>query len=87
MCGCGGIQVQEVVFLADFRCPKCQHRVAEIMAKMNGKYRFSLEFYFFCAFGYFHRGGGGHGGPTPPLYFGPQLVGFSIGFLLCNDKW
>ncbi|KAH6771396.1 hypothetical protein C2S52_016199 [Perilla frutescens var. hirtella] len=29
--------VQEVVFLADFRCPKCQQRVAEIMAKMNGE--------------------------------------------------
>ena len=29
-------RVQEVVFLADFRCPKCQGRVAEIMAKMNG---------------------------------------------------
>ncbi|XP_057765772.1 uncharacterized protein LOC130986382 [Salvia miltiorrhiza] len=29
--------VQEVVFLADFRCPKCQRRVAEIMAKMNGE--------------------------------------------------
>ncbi|KAL1531807.1 hypothetical protein AAHA92_31903 [Salvia divinorum] len=30
-------RVQEVVFLADFRCPKCQRRVAEIMAKMNGE--------------------------------------------------
>lgn len=29
--------VQEVVFLADFRCAKCQQRVAEAMAKMNGK--------------------------------------------------
>ncbi|PIN05949.1 hypothetical protein CDL12_21496 [Handroanthus impetiginosus] len=29
--------VQEVVFLADFRCPKCQQRVAEIMSKMNGE--------------------------------------------------
>ncbi|KAL7132513.1 hypothetical protein ABFS83_12G079100 [Erythranthe nasuta] len=29
--------VQEVVFLADFRCPICQHRVAEIMSKMNGE--------------------------------------------------
>ncbi|KAL7091034.1 hypothetical protein ACP275_12G080100 [Erythranthe tilingii] len=27
--------VQEVVFLADFRCPNCQRRVAEIMSKMN----------------------------------------------------
>ncbi|KAL3501699.1 hypothetical protein ACH5RR_036148 [Cinchona calisaya] len=29
--------VQEIVFLADFRCAKCQQRVAEIMAKMNGE--------------------------------------------------
>ncbi|KAL3510815.1 hypothetical protein ACH5RR_030216 [Cinchona calisaya] len=29
--------VQEVVFLADFRCTKCQQRVAEVMAKMNGE--------------------------------------------------
>lgn len=29
--------MQEVVFLADFRCPRCQQRVAEIMAKMNGE--------------------------------------------------
>ncbi|KAI3453014.1 hypothetical protein Pfo_009677 [Paulownia fortunei] len=29
--------VQEVVFLADFRCSRCQQRVAEIMAKMNGE--------------------------------------------------
>ncbi|KAK4430197.1 hypothetical protein Salat_1320400 [Sesamum alatum] len=29
--------VQEVVFLADFRCARCQKRVAEIMAKMNGE--------------------------------------------------
>ncbi|XP_051122601.1 uncharacterized protein LOC127245646 isoform X2 [Andrographis paniculata] len=27
--------VQEVVFLADFRCGRCQKRVAEIMSKMN----------------------------------------------------
>lgn len=25
------------MFLADFRCPRCQQRVAEIMAKMNGE--------------------------------------------------
>ncbi|KAG8366597.1 hypothetical protein BUALT_Bualt17G0096400 [Buddleja alternifolia] len=30
--------VQEVVFLADFRCAKCQQRVAQIMSKMNGAY-------------------------------------------------
>ncbi|CAA2974040.1 uncharacterized protein LOC111396259 [Olea europaea subsp. europaea] len=29
--------VQEVVFLADFRCSGCQQRVAEIMSKMNGE--------------------------------------------------
>ncbi|XP_027153815.1 uncharacterized protein LOC113753775 [Coffea eugenioides] len=29
--------VQEVVFLADFRCAKCQQRVAEVMSKMNGE--------------------------------------------------
>ncbi|CAI9096233.1 OLC1v1032324C1 [Oldenlandia corymbosa var. corymbosa] len=29
--------VQEVVFLADFRCPNCQQRVAEVMSKMNGE--------------------------------------------------
>lgn len=40
-------QVQEVVFLADFRCANCQQRVAEAMAKMNGKGFFlttTLEF-------------------------------------------
>ncbi|XP_009589571.1 uncharacterized protein [Nicotiana tomentosiformis] len=29
--------VQEVVFLADYRCTKCQQRVAEVMSKMNGE--------------------------------------------------
>ncbi|XP_051145342.1 uncharacterized protein LOC127261161 [Andrographis paniculata] len=29
--------VQEVVFLADFKCSRCQQRVAEIMSKMNGE--------------------------------------------------
>ncbi|KAG9136889.1 hypothetical protein Leryth_020615 [Lithospermum erythrorhizon] len=29
-------EVHEVVFLADFRCSKCQERVAEVMSKMNG---------------------------------------------------
>ncbi|XP_073148222.1 uncharacterized protein [Henckelia pumila] len=29
--------VQEVVFLADFRCSKCQQRVAEIMSRLNGE--------------------------------------------------
>ncbi|KAI3467109.1 hypothetical protein Pfo_023772 [Paulownia fortunei] len=29
--------VQEVVFLADFRCARCQQRVAEMMSKMNGE--------------------------------------------------
>ncbi|GFQ06963.1 hypothetical protein PHJA_002840400 [Phtheirospermum japonicum] len=29
--------VQEVVFLADFGCARCQERVAEILSKMNGK--------------------------------------------------
>lgn len=29
--------MQEVVFLADFRCVRCQKRVAEVMAKMNGE--------------------------------------------------
>ncbi|XP_073131309.1 uncharacterized protein [Henckelia pumila] len=28
--------VQEVVFLADFCCARCQQRVAEIMSGMNG---------------------------------------------------
>ncbi|XP_051145892.1 uncharacterized protein LOC127261648 isoform X2 [Andrographis paniculata] len=30
-------QVQELVFLADFRCARCQKRVAEIMSKMKGE--------------------------------------------------
>lgn len=34
-CKCN-LQIQEVVFLADFRCAKCQQRVAEVMSKMNG---------------------------------------------------
>nr|GLL43435.1 uncharacterized protein LOC109175604 isoform X1 [Ipomoea trifida] len=29
--------VQEVVFLADYRCARCQKRVAEVMSKMNGE--------------------------------------------------
>ncbi|KAL3824078.1 hypothetical protein ACJIZ3_020107 [Penstemon smallii] len=29
--------VQEVVFMADFRCARCQQRVAQIMSKMNGE--------------------------------------------------
>ncbi|GER28495.1 heavy metal transport/detoxification superfamily protein [Striga asiatica] len=29
--------VQEVVFLADFRCSRCQERVAQILAKMDGE--------------------------------------------------
>ncbi|KAK6157657.1 hypothetical protein DH2020_011905 [Rehmannia glutinosa] len=29
--------VQEVVFLADFRCARCQQRVADILSKMNGE--------------------------------------------------
>ncbi|KAH7840642.1 hypothetical protein Vadar_019642 [Vaccinium darrowii] len=29
--------VQEVVLLADFRCAKCQKRVAEIISRMNGE--------------------------------------------------
>ncbi|MCE5166253.1 hypothetical protein HAX54_016445 [Datura stramonium] len=29
--------VQEVVFLADYRCTKCQQRVAQVMSKMNGE--------------------------------------------------
>lgn len=29
--------VQEVVFLADFRCAKCQQRVEEVMSKLNGE--------------------------------------------------
>ncbi|XP_019180437.1 PREDICTED: uncharacterized protein LOC109175604 isoform X2 [Ipomoea nil] len=27
----------EVVFLADYRCARCQNRVAEVMSKMNGE--------------------------------------------------
>ncbi|KAL0380753.1 UNVERIFIED_CONTAM: hypothetical protein Sangu_0139600 [Sesamum angustifolium] len=38
--------VQEVVFLADFRCARCQKRVAEIMAKMNGKSKISSLSHF-----------------------------------------
>lgn len=30
-------QVQEVVLSADIRCAECQKRVADIMARMNGK--------------------------------------------------
>ncbi|KAM3394798.1 hypothetical protein P3S68_003801 [Capsicum galapagoense] len=30
--------VQEVVFLADYQCTKCQQRVAEVMSKMNNKF-------------------------------------------------
>nr|GMD77103.1 uncharacterized protein LOC109175604 isoform X3 [Ipomoea batatas] len=30
--------VQEVVFLADYRCARCQKRVAEVMSKMNGEF-------------------------------------------------
>ncbi|KAL3631325.1 hypothetical protein CASFOL_024309 [Castilleja foliolosa] len=29
--------VQEVVFLADFGCTRCQERVAEILSKMDGE--------------------------------------------------
>ncbi|KAJ8531098.1 hypothetical protein K7X08_025829 [Anisodus acutangulus] len=29
--------VHEVVFLADYRCTKCQQRVVEVMSKMNGE--------------------------------------------------
>ncbi|KAH6805391.1 hypothetical protein C2S51_030222 [Perilla frutescens var. frutescens] len=29
--------VQEVVFMADFRCSRCQERVSEIITKMNGE--------------------------------------------------
>ncbi|KAG9155286.1 hypothetical protein Leryth_021321 [Lithospermum erythrorhizon] len=36
-------EVHEVVFLADFRCSKCQERVAEVMSKMNGQSSFSLH--------------------------------------------
>lgn len=43
--GCN-LQVQEVVFLADFRCAKCQQRVAEVMSKMNGKHFFLQHFIF-----------------------------------------
>ncbi|XP_019253261.1 PREDICTED: uncharacterized protein LOC109232063 isoform X2 [Nicotiana attenuata] len=27
----------EIVFLADYRCTKCQQRVAEVMSRMNGE--------------------------------------------------
>lgn len=80
--------MQEVVFLADFRCPKCQHRVAEIMAKMNGKYQFSLEFYFFCAFGSFHYQ---LAAAAAVVVQGRRLIGAAVsGFLhripFCNDE-
>ncbi|XP_024988990.1 uncharacterized protein LOC112523566 [Cynara cardunculus var. scolymus] len=29
--------VQEVVFLADFRCKRCQDRVADIVSRLNGE--------------------------------------------------
>ncbi|CAN4093550.1 unnamed protein product [Withania somnifera] len=29
--------MQEIVFLSDYRCIKCQQRVAEVMSKMNRK--------------------------------------------------
>ncbi|XP_047957730.1 uncharacterized protein LOC125203434 [Salvia hispanica] len=29
--------VEEVVFMADFRCSRCRQRVAEIINKMNGE--------------------------------------------------
>ncbi|GJW21145.1 hypothetical protein Tco_0031767, partial [Tanacetum coccineum] len=29
--------VQEVVLLADFRCKRCQDRVADILSRLNGK--------------------------------------------------
>jgi len=36
-------QVQEVVLSADMQCEKCQKRVADIIAKMNGRPLFYIE--------------------------------------------
>ncbi|QCE08635.1 hypothetical protein DEO72_LG9g3664 [Vigna unguiculata] len=35
--------VQEVVLSADMQCEKCQKRVADIIAKMNGRPLFYIE--------------------------------------------
>lgn len=50
---CGRKQVHEVVFLADFRCPECQQRVAEIISKINGEkliflqLNYTLDYYYY----------------------------------------
>lgn len=41
-------QVQEIVLSADMQCEKCQKRVADIIAKMNGKPLFYTECGFVC---------------------------------------
>lgn len=69
------------MFLADFRCPRCQQRVAEIMAKMNGE-AYSTSFLllgtcflhipFRHQLGVSERDGGG--GPSLPLSLLTTLI-------------